>query len=213
MLELFRSGGLLMWPILACSIIAVAIVCERFWTLNRRAVTPSDLTAEVQQLIERRDLNPARVQAIRENSPLGRILAAGLENLGSGRYVMKDAIEEAGRHVVHELERFLNSLGTIAAITPLLGLLGTVIGMIKVFAAITTYGVGDPTVLADGISQALITTAAGLTVGIPALMFYRYFRGKVNELTVSLEQEALRLVEIIHGDRAPSPAAALNIKN
>lgn len=213
MLELFRSGGLLMWPILACSIIAVAIVCERFWTLNRRAVTPSDLTAEVQQLIERRDLNPARIQAIRENSPLGRILAAGLENLGSGRYVMKDAIEEAGRHVVHELERFLNSLGTIAAITPLLGLLGTVIGMIKVFAAITTYGVGDPTVLADGISQALITTAAGLTVGIPALMFYRYFRGKVNELTVSLEQEALRLVEIIHGDRAASPAAALNIKN
>ncbi|MGA8260642.1 MAG: MotA/TolQ/ExbB proton channel family protein [Arenicellales bacterium] len=212
-LELFRSGGLLMWPILACSIIAVAIVCERFWTLNRRAVTPSDLTAEVQQLIERRDLNPARIQAIRENSPLGRILAAGLENLGSGRYVMKDAIEEAGRHVVHELERFLNSLGTIAAITPLLGLLGTVIGMIKVFAAITTYGVGDPTVLADGISQALITTAAGLTVGIPALMFYRYFRGKVNELTVSLEQEALRLVEIIHGDRAASPAAALNIKN
>lgn len=212
-LELFRSGGLLMWPILACSVIAVAIVCERFWTLNRRAVAPSDLTVEVQQLIERRDLNPARIQAIRESSPLGRILAAGLENLGSGRYVMKDAIEEAGRHVVHELERFLNSLGTIAAITPLLGLLGTVIGMIKVFTAITTYGVGDPTVLADGISTALITTAAGLTVGIPTLMFYRYFRGKVNELTVSLEQEALRLVEIIHGDRTASPAAALNIKN
>ncbi len=209
MLELFRSGGLLMWPILACSIIAVAIVCERLWALSRRAVTPTDLTAEVQQLIERRDLNPARIKMIRDNSPLGRILAAGLENIGSGRYVMKDAIEEAGRHVVHELERFLNSLGTIAAITPLLGLLGTVIGMIKVFAAITTYGVGDPTVLADGISQALITTAAGLSVGIPSLMFYRYFRGRVNELTVGLEQEALRLVEIIHGDRS----ANLNINN
>jgi len=196
-----------MWPILACSVIAVAIIVERFWTLNHRAVTPPDLTEEVQKLIEKRDLNPARIKMIRENSPLGRILAAGLENGGSGRYVMKDAIEEAGRHVVHELERFLNSLGTIAAITPLLGLLGTVIGMIKVFAAITSFGVGDPTVLASGISEALITTAAGLSVGIPSLMFYRYFKGKVNALTVNLEQEALRLVEIIHGDRSPGPAA------
>ncbi|HSH40855.1 MAG TPA: MotA/TolQ/ExbB proton channel family protein [Arenicellales bacterium] len=207
MFELFQSGGLLMWPILACSVIAVAIIVERFWTLSHRAVTPTDLTEEVQKLIEQRDLNPARINAIRENSPLGRILAAGLENQGSGRYVMKDAIEEAGRHVVHELERFLNSLGTIAAITPLLGLLGTVIGMIKVFAAITSFGVGDPTVLASGISEALITTAAGLSVGIPSLMFYRYFRGKVNALTVSLEQEALRLVEIIHGERRGSGAA------
>jgi biopolymer transport protein ExbB len=211
--ELFQSGGFLMWPILACSVIAVAIICERFWTLNRRAVTPADLTEQVQQLIERRDLNPARIKNIRENSPLGRILAAGLENLGAGRYVMKDAIEEAGRHVVHELERFLNSLGTIAAITPLLGLLGTVIGMIKVFAAITSFGVGDPTVLASGISEALITTAAGLSVGIPSLMFYRYFKGKVNALTVSLEQEALRLVEIIHGDRASAPSATLSARN
>lgn len=202
-----------MWPILACSVIAVAIICERFWTLNHRAVTPTDLTTEVQQLVERRDLNPARIKMIRDNSPLGRILAAGLDNQGSGRYVMKDAIEEAGRHVVHELERFLNSLGTIAAITPLLGLLGTVIGMIKVFAAITSFGVGDPTILASGISEALITTAAGLSVGIPSLMFYRYFKGKVNALTVSLEQEALRLVEIIHGDRSASPAGALNVNS
>lgn len=199
-----------MWPILACSILAVAIVCERFWALNNRAVTPANLTEEVDQLIQRQDINPAKIQMLRESSPLGRILAAGLENLGSGRYVMKDAIEEAGRHVVHELERFLNSLGTIAAITPLLGLLGTVIGMIKVFAAITSFGVGDPTILASGISEALITTAAGLAVGIPSLMFYRYFKGKVNGLTVSLEQEALRLIEIIHGDRAASPSTALD---
>jgi len=210
-LELFQSGGVLMWPILACSIAAMAIVVERIWTLNRRAVTPSDLTEQVQQLIERQDLNPARIKMIRDNSPLGRILSAGLENIGSGRYVMKDAIEESGRHVVHELERFLNSLGTIAAITPLLGLLGTVIGMIKVFAAITSFGVGDPSILASGISEALITTASGLSVGIPSLMFYRYFKGKVNALTVSLEQEALRLVEIIHGDRSSGPGAALNM--
>ncbi len=115
---------------------------------------------------------------------------------------MKEALEEAGRHVVHDLERYLNTLGTIAAITPLLGLLGTVIGMIKVFSAITAFGVGDPVVLAGGISEALITTAAGLSVGIPSLMFYRYFRGRVNELTVSMEQEALRLVDIIHGEPA-----------
>ena len=209
MFELFQSGGLLMWPILACSVLAFAIVCERFWALNNRAVTPSNLTQEVQQLIERKDINPAKIQMLRESSPLGRILAAGLENISSGRYVMKDAIEEAGRHVVHELERFLNSLGTIAAITPLLGLLGTVIGMIKVFAAITSFGVGDPTILASGISEALITTATGLGVGIPSLMFYRYFKGKVNSLTINLEQEALRLVEIIHGDRAAPASASL----
>jgi biopolymer transport protein ExbB len=151
------------------------------------------------------------VVAIRESSPLGRILAAGLVNMKNGREIMKESIEEAGRHVVHDLERYLNTLGTIAAITPLLGLLGTVIGMIKVFAAITSFGVGDPTVLAGGISEALITTAAGLSVGIPSLMFYRYFRGRVNALTVNMEQEAIRLVEVIHGDRpAPAPAATLH---
>jgi len=114
---------------------------------------------------------------------------------------MKEAIEETGRHVVHELERFLNTLGTIASVAPLLGLLGTVVGMISVFSAITTHGVGDPATLAGGISQALITTAAGLTVGIPALMFYRYFRGRVDELVVIMEQESLKLVEVLHGER------------
>ena len=201
MFELFKSGGLLMWPILACSMVATAIVCERLWTLNRRAVTPRHLMEHIRVMLERREIDPAKVQAIRDSSPLGRILAAGLVNSHHGREVMKDAIEESGRHVVHELERYLNSLGTIAAITPLLGLLGTVIGMIKVFAAITAFGVGDPTVLAGGISEALITTAAGLSIGIPALMFYRYFKGRVYALTVDMEQEAIRLVEVLHGER------------
>lgn len=204
MFELFKSGGLLMWPILACSIVAAAIVCERLWTLNKRAVTPRRLLEQVQMMIDRREVDPVKIKLIRDSSPLGRILAAGLVNSQHGREVMKDAIEESGRHVVHELEHYLNSLGTIAAITPLLGLLGTVIGMIKVFAAITAFGVGDPTVLAGGISEALITTAAGLAVGIPALMFYRYFRGRVNSLTVDMEQEAVRLVEVLQGSREPA---------
>ncbi len=201
-----------MWPIVACSVIAAAIILERFWTLNRRAVTPQHLMEQVQKMIERREVDPVKVKVLRESSPLGRILAAGIVNSQHGREVMKDAIEESGRHVVHELERYLNSLGTIAAITPLLGLLGTVIGMIKVFAAITAFGVGDPTVLAGGISEALITTAAGLSVGIPALMFYRYFRGRVNALTVNMEQEAIRLVEVLQGEREQfsTPAGALH---
>ncbi len=209
MFELFKAGGLLMWPILLCSVVAVAIICERFWALNRKTVSPANLTAQVQQMVERHEIDAAKIDLIRGSSPLGRILAAGLINLGHDREVMKDAIEEAGRHVVHDLERYLNSLGTIAAITPLLGLLGTVIGMIKVFSAITAFGVGDPTVLAGGISEALITTATGLSVGIPSLMFYRYFRGRVNTLTVDMEEQAIRFVEIIHGDRTPDSAPAV----
>jgi biopolymer transport protein ExbB len=143
--------------------------------------------------------------ALREHSPLGRVLAAGLVNLAHSREVMKESLEDAGRQVVQELERFLNTLGTIATITPLLGLLGTVIGMIKVFAAITAHGVGNPAVLAGGISEALITTAAGLAVAIPSLMFYRYFRGKVTMIVLRMEEEALRLVEVIHGEREREP--------
>jgi biopolymer transport protein ExbB len=187
--------------------VATTIVCERLWTLNRRAVTPRNLMEHIRVMLERREIDPAKVQAIRDSSPLGRILAAGLSNSHHGREIMKDAIEESGRHVVHELERYLNSLGTIAAITPLLGLLGTVIGMIKVFAAITAFGVGDPTVLAGGISEALITTAAGLSIGIPAMMFYRYFKGRVYSLTVDMEQEAIRLVEVLHGEREQTAPA------
>jgi len=199
--EFIKAGGWLMLPILLCSVIAMAIVVERFWSLQSRRITPDNLVAQVWQWAKSDVLDAKRIQSLRISSPLGRILAAGLLNLHHERDVMKESIEEVGRHVVHDLERYLNTLGTIAAITPLLGLLGTVIGMIKVFAAITTEGVGDATVLAGGISEALITTAAGLSVAIPTLMFYRFFRGRVNSLVVTMEQEALKMVEVLHGER------------
>jgi len=199
LLELIKAGGWLMVPILLCSVIAMAIVAERFWTLQRKRVTPGNLVVQVWQWAQSGNLSDDRIRALRKSSPLGRILAAGLANRDNNRETMKENIEDVGRHVVHELDRYLNALGTIASIAPLLGLLGTVIGMIKVFAVITTQGVGDPGVLAGGISEALITTAAGLTVAIPSLMFHRYFRGHVDELVVTMEQEALKMVEAVHG--------------
>ena len=164
---------------MACSVVAAAIILERFWTLQQKRVLPRDLVAKVWVWVEKKQLNPKHVQALKESSPLGTILAAGLHYRERDRNIIKESIEDTGRHVVHELERFLDPLGTIAAISPLLGLLGTVIGMVKVFAAITTHGVGDPSVLAGGISEALITTAAGLSVAIPALMGYRYLSRKL----------------------------------
>ena len=201
MLELIKAGGLLMWPIIICSVIAMAIIAERFWSLQTKRIAPKNLVAQVWQWQKSGYLDAKRISDLRNGSPLGRILAAGLVNSKYDRVIMKESIEEVGRHVVHELERFLNTLGTIAAISPLLGLLGTVIGMIKVFTVITTKGVGDPSVLAEGISVALITTATGLTVAIPSLMFYRYFHGKIDELVVTMEQEALKMVEVIQGQR------------
>lgn len=206
--ELVTSGGWLMVPIILCSIVAVAIVGERFWALKQEKVVPSNLVAQVWQLHQKQQLDKQRLTLLRDSSPLGRILAAGLINMQHDRDVMKEAIEETGRQVVIELERFLNTLGTIASIAPLLGLLGTVIGMIKVFAAITSQGVGNPTVLAGGISEALITTAAGLSVAIPSLMFYRYFRGRVDMLVIKMEEESLKLVEVIHGERESGEEAA-----
>ena len=201
MLELIKAGGFIMWPLLLCSIISLAIAAERFWYLQSKRVTPKNLVAQVWQWEKVGHLDAKRVQDLRIASPLGRVLAAGLVNRHHEREIMKESIEEVGRHVAHELERFLNTLGTIASITPLLGLLGTVIGMIKVFAVITAQGIGDPAVLASGISEALITTAAGLTVAIPSLMFYRFFRGRVDELVISMEQEAIKMVEVMHGQR------------
>ena len=198
MLEVMKAGGWLMAPILLCSIIAMAIVVERFWTLQRRRVAPENLVAQVRQWTRNGELSEERIRALRRGSSLGRILAAALGSRGREREVMKESIEDVGRQVVHDLERYLNALGTIAAVSPLLGLLGTVIGMIRVFAVITTKGVGDPGVLASGISEALLTTAAGLTVAIPALMFHRYFRGRVDELVVMMEAEALKMVEALH---------------
>ena len=201
MIELIRAGGFLMWPILACSVISMAIIAERFWSLRESKIVPVNLVANVWQWHKSDQLDAKRIQALRVNSPLGMILAAGLLNRKHSREIMKESIEEVGRLVAHSLERFLNTLGTISSITPLLGLLGTVIGMIKVFTVITSQGIGDPSVLSEGISEALLTTAAGLSVAIPSLMFYRYFRGKVDDLVVTMEQEALKMVEVMHGIR------------
>ena len=201
MFELIRAGGFLMWPILACSVVSMAIIAERFWSLRESKIAPASLVANVWQWHKSDELDAKRIQALRINSPLGMILAAGLLNRKHSREIMKESIEEVGRLVAHSLERFLNTLGTISSITPLLGLLGTVIGMIKVFTVITSQGVGDPSVLSEGISEALLTTAAGLSVAIPSLMFYRYFRGKVDDLVVTMEQEALKMVEVMHGIR------------
>ena len=197
MFEIVKSGGWLMVPIIACSVVAAAIILERLWTLQQKRVLPHNLTAQVWEWVKADQLNHKQIQTLHQSSPLGQILAAGLVNRNSDRDLMKDSIEDTGRHVVHELERYLNSLGTIAAVSPLLGLLGTVIGMVKVFAAITTHGVGNASVLAGGISEALITTAAGLSVAIPALMGYRYLRGRVDSLVVQMEKEAIKLVEAL----------------
>ncbi len=201
MLELIKAGGLLMWPILACSVISLAIIIERFWSLQEQRIAPKHLVAQVWQWAKVGHLDNKRIQNLRISSPLGRILAAGLVNRSHEREVMKESIEEVGRQIAHSLERFLTTLGTIASISPLLGLLGTVIGMIKVFAVITTHGVGDASILAGGISEALLTTAAGLSVAIPTLMFHRYFRGKVDDLVMTMEQEALKMVEVMQGLR------------
>jgi len=200
-LELIKAGGLLMWPIILCSIIAMAIIGERFWSLREMKIVPKNLVAKVWQWQKVGHLDKKRIQDLRDSSPLGMVLAAGLVNRNHSREIMKESIEETGRHVAHDLERFLNTLGTIASISPLLGLLGTVIGMIKVFTVITSLGVGDPSILSEGISEALITTAAGLSVAIPSLMFHRFFRGKIDGLIITMEQEALKMVEVMHGIR------------
>ncbi|MCW8929692.1 MAG: MotA/TolQ/ExbB proton channel family protein [Gammaproteobacteria bacterium] len=201
MFELILAGGWIMAPIILCSILAFTIVVERFWTLRENKIAPPNLVDQIIKLHQKNRITNEAITKLYNNSPLGRILAAGLRNMNTQREIMKESIEEEGRQVVLELERFLNTLGTIASITPLLGLLGTVIGMIKVFAVITSLGVGDPKILADGISEALLTTAAGLSVAIPSVMFYRFFRGRVDELLLKMEAQAIYLVEVVHGDR------------
>lgn len=201
MFELVTAGGWLMLPIIICSILAVAIGVERFLTLNPNKIAPKHLLSQVWGLLKNNQLDAKRLKEIKNGSPLGRILAAGLSNSMHGRDVMKESIQEAAAHVVHELEQFLDTLGTIAAIAPLLGLLGTVIGMIKVFTAIMLEGTGNAGVLAGGISEALITTATGLTVAIPALIMHRYFLRRIDSIVVTLEQETIKLVDALHGDR------------
>nr|WP_221281882.1 MotA/TolQ/ExbB proton channel family protein [Chiayiivirga flava] len=207
-LELLLSGGWIMWPIFAASAISVAIILERFWTLRRRVVLPPGLGDEVRAWARQHKLDPAHLQALRSNSPLGELLAAGLEVRHRPREQVKERIEDVGRHVVHQLERFLNTLGSIASVAPLLGLLGTVIGMIHMFLAILDHGIGDVTQLAGGIGQALICTAAGMVVAIPALLFHRYFRGRVTEFVIEMEKQAMALLDTLDEQPQPAPAAA-----
>lgn len=202
MFELIKAGGWVMWPLLLCSVAALAIIGERFWSLQRKYVCPPNLLPQVEQWLTRNEIDKSRIDLVRDSSPLGRVVAAGLVNRNSDRPVLKESIEDAGRHTVPELERYLRTLGTIASIAPFLGLLGTVLGMIEMFSGIGSRGIGDPSIVAGGISQALVATAAGLAVAIPSVMFYRYFRGKVNELLLDMEQEALRLIEVLQGQRA-----------
>ncbi len=201
MFELVKSGGWLMLPILLSSVIAMAIVFERLWTLRPSRIAPRNTLSQVWKWIKNNDLDNKKVSNLKDESPLGEILAAGISNARYGREIMKESIEEAAGRVIHNLERYLNPLGTVAAVAPLLGLLGTVIGMIDVFTVIMLEGTGNAGVLAGGISKALITTAAGLSVAIPTLIFHRYFLRRIEELVVTMEQEAIKLVEVLQGER------------
>lgn len=185
----------MMWPIILCSIIAAAIILERLWTLQDKRVLPPDLTRKVAQLIDANQINERVVQALEQNSPLGKILAAGLVHRHRPRAVVMERLQDTGRHVIFELERFLNTLGTIAGVAPLLGLLGTVAGIIRSFDAIVAGGMGDPRALAGGIAEALICTAAGLGVAIPSLIAFRYLRGRVDRIVVAMEKDAIRLAD------------------
>ncbi|HEY0942689.1 MAG TPA: MotA/TolQ/ExbB proton channel family protein [Steroidobacter sp.] len=208
MFEIVKAGGIMMGPIILASIVTAAIFLERLWTLQTKRVLPSDLTEKVWRWVEQRQIQDKHIAALQQNSPLGKILAAGLANRNRDRAVIREAIEDTGRHVVHELDRFIGTLGTIASLSPLMGLLGTVLGMIRTFNAITTAGIGNPASLAGGIAEALITTAAGLTVAIPALLAYKYLRGRVQILVVQMEKEATKLVEAIERQSAESGVGA-----
>ena len=199
-LELLMAGGWLMVLIVLCSILVLAICIDRLVTLNPKTIAPPHLLATVWKQLKKGELDNTRLRTLRQSSPLGRILAAGLANAHHGRDVMKESIQEAAGHVVHDLERYLNTLGTIAAVAPLLGLLGTVVGMIDVFAELMSQGTGNASALAGGISEALITTAAGLTVAIPAIVMHRYFVGKIDAIVVELEQETIKLVDALHSE-------------
>ena len=209
MFEIVKAGGIMMGPIILASIIAAAIILERLWTLQDKRVLPADLTQKVWRWVEQGQIQDKHIAALQQNSPLGKILAAGLANRNRDRSIIKESIEDTGRHVVHELDRFIGMLGTIASLSPLMGLLGTVFGMIRTFNAITTEGIGNPASLAGGIAEALITTAAGLTVAIPAMIGYKYLRGKVEGLVVQMEKEAIKLVQAMDDLAVNAPAAGL----
>lgn len=202
MFEIIASGGLMMIPIVLCSIAVIGISVERYWTLNPAKVAPRTLLAQVWSWIKNNQVDAAKLRELKQASPLGRILAAGLSNSRHGRDVMKDSIEEAANQVIHELERYIGALGTIANVSPLLGLLGSVFGMIETFNAIMLKGAGNASVLAGGIAVALVTTAAGLVVAIPATVLHRYFLRRVDSLVVIMEEESIKLVDALHTDRS-----------
>ncbi len=201
MFELVKSGGWLMLPIILCSIAALAISIERLLALRVHKIAPPQLLGEVWALIKNNQLDAAKLRDLKQGSPLGALLAAGLANARHGREVMKESIEEAASVVVYEMERYLNALGTVALIAPMLGLIGAILGIMSVFNDIRLQGAGDPGLLAGGISEALVTTAAGLMIAVPATMMHRFFNGRITRLVILLEQESLKLVDALQGDR------------
>ena len=204
MLELIRAGGWPMIPLLLLSAVALAIIVERFWSLRRERVLPPGLGEEVRAWVARgKPLEPTHIDSLRSTSPLGALLAAELDVRMRGREVIRERVEDVGRHLVHRMERYLNTLGTIAAAGPLLGLFGTVVGMIEMFLGILDHGIGDANQLAGGIGKALICTAAGMVVAIPALAFHRYFRGRIAGYIVDMEHEAMQLMDVL--DTTPAP--------
>lgn len=201
MFELIVAGGWVMVPLLLCSVITLGIVLERFWSLQRAQIAPDYLFERVRDWHGRGQISRQRIDSLRTHSPLGRVFAAGLSNQRQGREIMQEAIEEAGRRVVFELERFLTTLGTIATIAPLLGLLGTVLGMIQMFTTVAQTGTGGLTMMSSGIAQALVATATGLFIAVPAVVFHRYFRTRVTGLVLGMELEAIKLIDLIQGAR------------
>lgn len=208
MWELVKAGGWPMVPLLLLGVLALAIVLERFWTLRRNEVLPPGLGQEVRNWAARGKLDPNHIQSLRANSPLGALLAVALEARNRPRDQIRERIEDAGRHLVHRMERFLNALGTIASAGPLLGLLGTVVGMIQMFLGILDHGVGDVNQLAGGIGKALVCTATGMIVAIPALMFHRYFKGRIGGYVIEMEMEASALLDALDGRPGVMNAAA-----
>ncbi len=200
MFALIEAAGWPIWPLVLASIIALAIIGERAWSLRSSIVAPQELLGQLVQEYRQNGANPQLLARLANGAPLAKVFAAGLKHVKSTPQVMKEAIDETGRAVAHELERFLTTLGTIAVIGPLLGLLGTVIGMIEIFGSQTPTG-SNPIVLAHGISIALYNTAMGLIVAIPSMIFYRHYRNKVDLLVVEMESQAVKLVEILHGER------------
>ena len=210
MLELIRAGGWPMIPLLLMSAVALGIIVERFWSLRPTRVLPPGLGDEVRAWVSRgKPLEVAHIDSLRSTSPLGALLAAALDVRMRSREEIRERVEDVGRHLVHRMERYLNTLGTIAAAGPLLGLFGTVVGMIEMFLGILDHGIGDANQLAGGIGKALVCTAAGMLVAIPALAFHRYFRGRIAGYIVDMEHEAIRLMDVLDAPAgSPAPAAA-----